>query len=305
MSAPCFPRAVVAGAAGGFGRTFRALLAAHGSVVTGTDRVPPEGPGDRWFVADAAAPPPALLAELSRTDVLVLCLPEAALYPALEPLVGALPPGALVVDTTSVKSRYAAVACAVRPDVELLSIEPMFAPDVGFAGQHVIAIPLRDGPRSAAFRPLLRSTGAQVTELSADQHDRHAAATQVAVHAALLAYAATLRRLGHHGPGGPSTPPQRALMALLARIATRDPGTYWHIQRDNPYGAEARAVVRDALIALDETVARNDRGGFDALLADTAAAFGPDLAPMVELSDEIVRSARPQKELSQAAGDAP
>ncbi|MDB5071549.1 MAG: Prephenate/arogenate dehydrogenase [Candidatus Eremiobacteraeota bacterium] len=289
MSGARFARAVVAGAKGGFGRTFCALLAADGSEVTGIDTRAAEDGGTHAIAADAAAPPPEALAALARADVLVLCLPEAPLFAALAVLVRALSSGALVVDTTSVKSRYVAAVTELRDDVELYSIEPMFAPDVGFAGQDLIAIPVRDGPRSQAFRGLLGTTGARVVEMSVDEHDRQAAATQVAAHAALLAYGTVLRRLGFD-PSAPSTPVQRTLLALVARIATRDAGVYWHIQRDNPHGPGGRAALRDALAALDDLVARDDEAGFRALVAETAEALGPDLAALAQRSARIVQS---------------
>jgi 4-amino-4-deoxyprephenate dehydrogenase len=286
---PRFGRAVVIGAAGGFGRAFRALLTADGSVVCGVDTQPAPG----VIIADATTPSPQLRAVTARADLLLLCLPERALFDALDPLLAALPPGALVVDTTSVKSRYAATAPELRADVELLSLAPMFAPDVGFAGQDVVAVPLRAGPRSARLRPLVEATGARWTEMTVEEHDRHAAASQVAVHAALLAYGAALQQLGGMRPGAPSTPVQRALCALVARVATRDPAVYWHIQRDNPYGPQARTAVRDALTELDAAATADDPAPFVELITKTAQALGPDLAALAENSATLTNPGSP------------
>ena len=276
-------RAVILGAAGGFGRLFGVLLRQEGisllrADLAGTDDMPPE---------DATQPSARLVEELGRCDTLILCLPETAQMPAYLDLCERLPPGAIVIDTLSVKAGVAALARRGRHDLELLSLEPMFAPDVGLAGENVIAVPLRAGPRSAAFLALLAAAGARITEMDAEQHDRMAAATQAAAHAALLAYGITLTRLDC-APDGPSTPIQRAVLRLIARIASRDPAVYWHIQQDNPFSRPARAALGDALADLDRLVEGNDEVGFRKIFEICGNMFGKSLQTYSEQAKQIV-----------------
>src|SRR5690242_18993333 len=112
----------------------------------------------------------------------------------------------------------------------------MFAPALGFPGRPVLAVELAGGPRSRALLALVESWGARVLAVGADEHDALAAALQVLPHAALLALGGALERLGVELeallPVAP--PPFVALVALLARIASGAPETYWDVQDANP-----------------------------------------------------------------------
>jgi 4-amino-4-deoxyprephenate dehydrogenase len=279
---------VVAGAAGGFGRIFVDLLSGPGCRVLAVDSTAASRPD--VVAADVVHPSDELTAELGRADLLVLCLPERALFPALPGLLGALPAGALVVDVTSVKARYAEQALRLRDDIELCSLEPLFAPDVGFAGQQVLVAELRGGPATGQFRRLLGHTGAVVRTTTVDAIDRQAAATQVAAHAALLAYGDALAALDP-ALAGAETALQRALVSLLARIATRDPAVYWHIQRDNPYAAEARDRLRSGLDRLSAAVEADDMAAFAALVGRGGAALGDRLTDLAGRSAGVVAAA--------------
>lgn len=292
MRFPLLRRCVVLGAAGGFGRVFTALLGQAGEVV-GVDLpgVPePPGPHRRWLATDAAGADPRLSALLAEADLVVACLPEPALFAALGPVTRALPAGALVVDLTSVKSGYAEVVGALRVDLEFCSLEPLFAPDLGVAGRQVLWVELRGGPRGAALHALLAGAGAELVPTDADRADRQAAATQVAAHAALLAYGSTLASLGFD-PDGPTTALQRALCTLLARVATRDAGVYWHIQRDNPYAGRARAALRSAVDALDAAVSAGDDAAFARIVRGGAEALGDHLEAQAARSARVLDAA--------------
>lgn len=282
---------IIAGAAGGFGRAFAGLLEPTGARLVGVDLTDDHGaPGMEWLIDDATAPGPGLRAALAAATTLLLCLPEESLFAAVPPLLAALPAGALVVDVTSVKTRYAAVAQGVRDDLELCSLEPMFAPDVGFAGQQVLLARLRGGPRTEAFAAVLGASGARLIETTAEEIDRQAAATQVAAHAALLAYGEALGLLGFD-PEGPATALQRALLTLLARVTSRDPRVYWHIQRDNPYAPGARRALRAVLDRLDGLVDADDADGFAASVRAAGAALGPRREALADASARVVAAA--------------
>ncbi|HEY5822392.1 MAG TPA: prephenate dehydrogenase/arogenate dehydrogenase family protein [Propionibacteriaceae bacterium] len=289
MTAPGLARAVVLGAGGGFGRCFLRLISEAGTSVLGVDGQQCSE-GDRWLVADAVHPPPELVTELTRCDLVVLCLPERALFPALVPVLTALQPGTLVVDISSVKTLYASAASTLRDDLELCSLEPMFAPDVGFAGQDLLVARLRAGPRTEAFVRLLRGSGADVSLVSADCIDQQAAVSQVAAHAVVLAYGDALGQLGFD-PDGPTTALQRVLLTMVARVCTRDPDVYWHIQHDNPYATRARQVVADSLRALAVQVESGDQRAFTDAVRAAAETLGPALHPYAEHSAAVVAAA--------------
>lgn len=281
--------AVVAGAAGGFGRLFSKLLADAGFEVVGVDLEPePSGSGLAAFLRSDATQPDAALRERARQIAcLVLCLPEQAALTAIELLGPGLRPDALLVDTLSVKTPVVAAIQAARPRAEALSLSPLFGPDLGLAGGNVAAVSVYGGPRSDAFLELLRSHGACVSIVTAAEHDRHAAATQVATHAALLAFGICLERLDYAPDPALATPLHRALLSLLARVVAHDPEVYRRIQCDNPYGDEARALLAQALAELDERIA--GQPAFEELFAMLGRLIEPVQVESLERAERMLR----------------
>jgi prephenate dehydrogenase len=271
---------VVVGAAGAVGRLFCGALADAGSAVTLVD-VTPTPPAELrelgpYLALDARTPSPQLDAALADADCVLLALPEAAALDALPQLLAALPPGALLVDTLSVKMPFAHAALAAGAPIELLSLNPMFAPALGFAGHAVLAVELTPGRRSEALLTLLRELAHVVTVPDAAAHDRATAVLQAATHASVLAFGLALARLDADLdallPAAP--PPFLALLALLARIGEGAPPTYADIQCANPYAPEARAALVGALSLLDAAGREADPHALEALIASATAPLG-------------------------------
>lgn len=234
------------------------------------------------------------MAALGRADLVVLAIPEPATLAAVEHVAGAMLPGSLLVDTTSVKTRMVERLAALDLPLELLSLNPMFAPSLGFAGQRVVAVAVASGVRSEALLSLIRGWGADVAHLSAEEHDRAAAALQAATHAAILSFGDALERLGADPAAlrGIAPPPHRALLALLARVASGEPEVYWDVQRANPYAAEARMALADGVAALQELVDAGDREGFAARLAALADHLGPARVPLAKECTRLFEALR-------------
>jgi 4-amino-4-deoxyprephenate dehydrogenase len=271
---------VVIGAAGAVGRLFCGVLADAGSALTLADLAPSPpaelralGP---YLALDARSPSPRLDAALAQADCALLALPEAAALEALPRVLAALPAGALLAETLSVKTPFAEAFLAAGAPVELCSLNPMFAPSIGFAGRAVLAVEPAPGPRARALLALLRERARVVTVPGAEAHDRATAALQVATHAGTLAFGLALARLdvGLEALLPAAPPPFLAQLALLARIADGAPATYADIQRANPFAPAARAALIDALGRLDAAAAAADPEALEALIAAAAAPLG-------------------------------
>lgn len=209
-----------------------------------------------------------------------------------------MPAGALLVDTLSVKGAYLERLKGVRGDVECLSLNPMFAPDIGFRGQNVAAIEARGGPACGRFVSMLRGWGASVTMMTAEEHERITAFTQVATHAALIAFGAAL------GAGGydvsavlkVATPPHRLLLSLLARILLSNPEVYWEIQHRNPLAGAAREGLRRGLSELEEAGAARTPAEFVRLLGGIREALGPEVKSLAEHAAKLLRGGSPARQ---------
>jgi 4-amino-4-deoxyprephenate dehydrogenase len=183
--APTIGRVVVAGGSGAVGWLFAERLQEAGNDVVIVDLAGP-GPArsGTGFVRGDVGDPDAGLTDLVRTaDAVLLSVPEPVALVAIGRLAGALRPDALIADTLSVKTTVVralrAAALVVGDEAEALSLNPMFAPSLGFADHAVASVVVRDGRRGRALRDLIEQWGARVVPVTADQHDRMAAATQV------------------------------------------------------------------------------------------------------------------------------
>jgi 4-amino-4-deoxyprephenate dehydrogenase len=274
-------RVVVAGGSGAVGSLFAERLQGSGNDVVIVDLADP-GPAHRVtsFVRGNVGDPSAEVTDLVRTaDAVLLSVPEPAALVAIDRLAPALRPDALIADTLSVKSTVvpALRAAAEAAGAEALSLNPMFAPSLGFAGHPVASVVVRDGQRGRALHDLIEQWGARVVTVTADQHDRVAAASQALTHAAVIAFGAALAEmdvditdLDRIGP-----PPHTALLSLLARIASGAPEVYWDVQAANPYAPEARRALARGVSQLTDVVEDGDHAAFGDLLDRLCGVLGP------------------------------
>jgi prephenate dehydrogenase len=282
-------RVVVIGGNGAVGRLLAGLLADRGCAVVIADCAPAPHPGVRalgpYLAVDARERSDQLDELLADASCALIVLPEEVALAALPHVLAALPRDALLADTLSVKTPFVQTARATAPGrVELLSLNPMFAPSLGFAGQSVLAVEAVRGPRSDALLTLLRERASVVVVADEHEHDRMTAALQAATHASVLGFGLALRELDADVeqllPLAP--PPFIALLALLARIASGSPATYGDIQRTNPHAAAARDALAAGLAQLDAAAGDPDPQRLTALLGDVAALLGPDRAVLAE-----------------------
>ncbi|MFG2402780.1 prephenate dehydrogenase/arogenate dehydrogenase family protein [Streptomyces brevispora] len=275
-------RALVVGGAGAVGTLFTERFLETGVAVTVVDAAL-RAPADervRRIRGDVTALGPDLAAELERADVVVLALPDAVALVAVRELAGALRSDTLLVDTLSVKQPIAEAIRTHAPDVQAVSVNPMFAPSLGFTGRPVAAVTVNDGPRVAQFLSLVEGWGSRVVRVGAAEHDRLAGAAQALPHAAVLGFGLALAGLGVPAAGlrEIAPPPMTTLLALLARIASGTPEVYWDVQAANPEAPEARKALAEGLHRLAETVESGSEDGFAAVLTELRDYLGDDLA---------------------------
>ena len=114
----------------------------------------------------------------------------------------------------------------------------------------------------------------RVVEVGAAEHDRATAVSQALTHAVVLAFGGALDRLAPPPAAAAAAPPPHVLLrALLARIVSGVPAVYHDIQVANPYAADARRALRDAL---DELDAADEPERFAALTVRGCHALGDE-----------------------------
>ncbi|ASU84916.1 prephenate dehydrogenase/arogenate dehydrogenase family protein [Nocardiopsis gilva YIM 90087] len=281
-------RAAVVGY-GNVGRLFGGLLAGAGWHITAVDPHPPAEPhapvehgaprGPDIVRADICAPPDELRQILAGVDMVIVSVPERAALAAVDVLDACVGAEATVVETLSHKHRFrqaAAERLAPRP---LVSLNPLFHPSLGWAGNTVTASVDRGGPAAARLLDLIGGTGARVHTLDPDDHDRYVTSVQAVTHAAVLGFARALPRLGLPPTDviACAPPPTRALLAMAARVLTADAETYWDIQSSGEPGDTARQALLASIEDLDHQVGTGDDADFREEFARLRDWFGDDL----------------------------
>jgi 4-amino-4-deoxyprephenate dehydrogenase len=273
-------RCVVAGGAGAVGSMFVELLRDAGAEVcavdlNGHDRPVPDGV--RFRRADITRVVDGLATELGAADVVLLAVPEQVALAALPGVAEAVRPGSVVAETLTVKSAIARAAESIG-DVSFVGLNPMFAPSLGIEGRPVAAVVVRDGPGVAFLLGLISRRGGRVVHVSAETHDRLAAALQVLTHAAVLAFGFALADSGVSAAElrAIAPPPYAVMLGLLARICSGTPEVYWDVQAGNPFASEAREALAGGLRRLAEVV-EGGQEEFAEAMADLRRFLGSDL----------------------------
>jgi prephenate dehydrogenase len=253
---------------------------------------PPVSAGEhRYIQADVSNLSRELERAIYKSDCLCLCLPEQIALDSAPHLAAAMPDGALWVDTLSVKEPITNALGAHRQRLEILSINPMFAPALGWIGRPVAVVDQGlPGPKAQFFKDLLAEWGASVETVTAEQHDRLTAALQAATHAATLAFGSALLSLNYDVKAALrlATPPHRILLGLLYRIACQNAEVYWDIQAYHPQAAEVRRELVTALDDIGTLTKKGDLDGFKLLFQDMRALLGPSDNELQGLTQDLI-----------------
>jgi prephenate dehydrogenase len=292
--------AVLLGSSGQVGSLLSPSLHGSGVEVLHVDRgEPPAGLApDRFLQADVARPSPALRAAVAAADCVLVCLPEDVAMSAAETVLAAMAKGSLWVDTLSVKTPIGQFLRGRIDGVEALSINPMFAPALGWRGNGVAVVEIAGGPKSRQMLSLIESWGAHCEILSVEGHDGMTAAVQVATHAAVIAFGAVLLDLGYDVEAclGLATPPHRLMMALLSRIVHANPEVYADIQKYHPESPAVWQAMSRAVAVMQGFVSVGEADPFPRLFQDLRGALSTRREELKAMSDRVIREVSGSRE---------
>ncbi len=195
------------------------------------------------------------------SDVIVAAVPSESLPDLAREISAKLRPSSLFVDVSSVKCGIVEqVSGALPPSVEYVSIHPLFA-SARVRPKNVILVGVRTGRLGSLFKLLLSSSGARVTEASAEDHDRAMAAVQVLHHFAYLSMRDAFSDMGCSVAGGGisafETHTLRKTLGVM-RLIESNLQTVSYIQRKNKYAPSARRLLIEAAERLDRSYSRPD-----------------------------------------------
>ena len=237
--------AVVLGGLGQMGTLISRSLSESGIGVTSVDargRAPEDISSLTFVHSDVAVLGRELKLAIASADCVCVCLPEKITLQIASSLAEAMPEGSLWVDSLSVKSGVVRAIEMQSDRIQVLSINPMFAPVMGWVGHAVAVVEVSSGAKSEFFKQLLRAWGARLEVVGAEEHDNLTAAIQVATHAAIISFGAVLLSSNYDLEKALrlSTPPHRLMLTLLDRMTTQSAEVYWDIQAYHPQGSLVR-----------------------------------------------------------------
>lgn len=283
---------VVFGGAGQVGNMIADLVCEqYGSACCVDMRSPVPSPKWKEIIRhDALDLTEEVLTQIATAKLIILALPAQvglALLCKLRPFVA---PCTLIVDTSSVKQQLDNVSLELSKDVELISVNPMFAPRLDFKGQAVVVVEFIGGAGSARFLEVLRARGMIVVKMTCKEHDRHMATVQALSHFSLLVLAVALRDLGFNPKVAVdfSPPPHLALVALIARLVSGDPSMYLEIQKHNEIASEARAAFVRAVSRVGQTISASDIFEFERIFQSSSQMFDGSKEWFSSAGDEML-----------------
>lgn len=253
--------------------------------------------GDRVRALDPRAEIPrdmraSSLDDLVRdADFVVIAVPVPRIAEALAAVRPHLRSTQIVFDVGSVKvGPTAALASALGREIPWVATHPLFGPVSLMRGERPLRVVVCPSPvhaeAASAVRALFARIGCEVLEQDADTHDRAMAQTHA------LAFFVAKGMIDAGVPADlPYAPPSFQAIARTIESVRADAGhLYGALHRENPYAADARRALCEALSAAD-------RGLAEPAPAEEAAALSiPDLGTLSpallearELIDDVDR----------------
>ena len=176
--------------------------------------------------------------DAARAEVIILCVPISQMQSTLRDIAPKARPGTLVLDACSVKVLPCRLMESMLPaDVEVIGTHPLFGPQSagnGIRGQQIVVCPVRS-KRTEKVCAFLKEMGLEVVLLTAEEHDKLMASTQVITHFVGRALAKI----------SPKDPPTRLkshekMMAAVEMVQHDSDQLFFDIETLNPFALHER-----------------------------------------------------------------
>lgn len=192
--------------------------------------------GCRVIGADKNAKGLTNIQVVKQADVVIFAVPISETVRAIRSVARYSRSNQLFMDITSVKGPAVKAMCAGKAQV--VGLHPMFAPEVSFAGQTIVACPVRlDAPAWKTWVVnVLATTGAKIKWSTPAEHDLYMTTVQSSPHLANLVNATLLVQMGVSATESLqyTSPFYRVMFSLMGRLLSQNPSLYSSILMENP-----------------------------------------------------------------------
>jgi len=252
----------------------------------------------------------SLEALVGGVDLVALAVPVPALAEVVDRVARLAGPEHVVFDVSSVKLvPEALMAERFGGGIPWVATHPLFGPSALALGERplrAVVCPNRRHPAAvAAVRDLFARLGCEVIEQDADTHDRRLARG----HALTFFVAKGMLEVGREALADDGPPSVRAMAQVVDSVRSDAGHLFRAIERDNPYAADARTALIEALervhvrLGEEETDPERDAAALQIpALGDQAPELRELRSLIDELDLELVRLLARRTRLARGAG---
>ena len=140
---------------------------------------------------------------------------------------------------------------------EVVGIHPMFGPSVASVkNQNIVLCRGRGDIGFSWIKKVFIKAGANVTDLKADEHDKHMAIVQSLTHFISICFANTLKKMDTHPKDlfNTSTPVFKVYSDILGRLFAQDPELYATLIGSNKYADECLQLFSESFAETQENL---------------------------------------------------
>lgn len=213
-----------------------------------------------------------------KADLILVAVPISKTPSVLMHVAKTAKKGALLADVTSVKADVVVAMKKIKTDIELVSLHPLFGPGASsIKDKDIVVVPVRPGKLYKNLKKVLKKSGARITEMDVDAHDRMMAIIQCMSHFVLLAYIQSMKSIkGLKQVDKIRTPIFSALMNLAKAVLTGNPDLYGELQVHNKYAKLVRRSMMEACRSLDAAFSAGEAKTVKYIFQEGISQFGQD-----------------------------
>jgi len=213
---------------------------------------------------------------VKEADLVIVAVPIAKTPAVITSAAKHMRKGALLVDVASVKEEVVDGMGALKAELELVSLHPLFGPGAtSVRGKDFVAVPVTPGKRYAELKRVLTGMGANVVEMGAVEHDRVMAIAQCLAHFVLISYLSAVKSMkGLKSAEKLRMPGFSTLLNLGKAFLSGNPEVYGEIQVFNKYARISRSAMLEACRSLDMAFEAGDVKAARPIFSKAQALWG-------------------------------
>ena len=196
-----------------------------------------------------------------KADIVIISVPIRKTIQVIKEVRGWVRKDALFCDFTSLKKEQ--IEAMKEADSGVLGMHPLFGPLTRtLEGQKIVFCLVKANPWIDFLAKIFTENGAEIVEMSPEEHDLQMAGVQALVHFVNIGLARTFSSQNFAPKALFLTPTFRLQSLIIGRILEADPKLYADIEMENPYFEDVLVNFNKEIDKLTKSVKDKDFEGF-------------------------------------------